>query len=193
MAESFILVAIPSDSVRSLAEYLCANIQQKYQLYGTVIPPFHFAVELIRPTNSEEMRQAIQTIQSVTATFPPFDLTVRGYHFFGPPYLAITLAVERSRVIERLSRTLFDELSNQGIPIRDDYNKWMFHITVASIHGAIHPWSETEFREATRWVSEIPAKASCRVEELQLWGPQYAPELDVRAIFHLADSQTSSG
>jgi hypothetical protein len=99
MVESFILVAIPSDSVRSLAEYLRANIQQKYQLYGTVTPPFHFAVELIRPTNSEEMRQAIQTIQSITATFPPFDLTVRGYHFFDPPYLAITLAVERSRVI----------------------------------------------------------------------------------------------
>jgi len=191
LTESFLLVAIPSGSVRALAEYLRTNIQQRYPIYGTVEPPFHFAVELVRPANSEEVRLAIQTIQSVTATLPPFDLTVRGYHFFGSPYLAICLAVERSPVVEHLSRTLFDELSSQGIRVRDSYDKWEFHITVASIHGAIRPWSEAEFKEAAKWVSEIWAEASCVVEELYLWGAQYDPDIDVRASFHLEGRQTN--
>ncbi len=185
LTESFLLVAIPSGSVTALAEYLRINIQQKYRIYGTVAPPFHFAIELVRPTNSEEMRLAIQTIRSVTATFPPFDLTVQGYHCFDFPYLAICLAVERSPLVEHLSRTLFDELSSQGIQVRDSYGKWEFHITVASIHGAIRPWNEAEFREATKWVSEIQAEASCVVEELHLWGAQYDPDIDVRASFRL--------
>jgi len=191
LTESFLLVAIPSDSVRALAGYLRTNIQQRYPIYGTVAPPFHFAIELVRPANSKEIKLAIQTIQSVTGTFPPFDLTVRGYHFFDSPYLAICLAVERSPLIEHLSRTLFDELGNQGIQVRDSYDKWEFHITVASIHGAIRPWSEAEFREATKWVSEIQAEASCVVEELYLWGAQYDPDIDVRASFRLEGRQTN--
>lgn len=191
LTESFLLVAIPSGSVRALAGYLRTNIQQRYPIYGSVAPPFHFAIELVRPVNSEEMRLAIQTIQSVTVILPPCELTVRGYHFFGFPCLAICLAVERSSVVEHLSRTLFDELSSQGIRVRDSYDKWEFHITVASIYGAIRPWSEAEFREATKWVSEIQAEASCVVEELYLWGAQYDPDINVRASFRLEGRQTN--
>jgi len=178
------LVARPQCALLRQAARLQEELNNRYRLYSEALPPLHLTVARITLTGEQSLSQVVANIKSAVNLAPSFTMKARGYLRFGAPHLAVGIAIAENEALLALRASLRQHLGAQMVELPGKL--WRPHITLLSAAFANGNWSEALWREAFEYALTVPIDAECAVKELELWYPEYQPELNVVARFGLS-------
>lgn len=180
------LVIVPSGLLFEKARMLQQALSDRYQLYAGKLPPLHVTVEHLAPKRRPDFEEAFLAIRGVTARTRPFEVVANGFCAFPAPYRAINVHIEKTPELVGLSTGVNQALKASGISVRDSLDDWIFHLNLVSNTYATRRWSQEEFEEAFEWTRKHHyLHERCRVEAVELWYPEFEPELKVAGKFLL--------
>jgi len=185
LEEKRFLVAIPKGKLLSVAEAIQIELNNKFSIYDSKLPPLHVTIEHIRVTRDEDLKEAANIIDGVCERHAPFELRINGFSFFGPPYKSINLHVEKTNALARISREIHKHLQQKGLSSRPFREEWEFHISLINTVFANREWTEAEFKDAKELVMKWHVNMTSQVEYLELWRPKFKPNLEVDRVFLL--------
>ncbi len=180
------LVAIPSGKLLYEAQSIQAKLNDKYKLYNPFhLPPLHVTIDHLSIEDEEDYYKATQIIQKICDKTPAFNLSVNGFSFFYTPHKSINLYVEKTTKLKNLAGEIHTILNREKLSNRPDYTEWEFHISLINTVFASRDWSDEEFSQALEYVKQWDLNLNCRIEWLELWKPQYKPQLIIEEFFPL--------
>ncbi|ACB85438.1 2'-5' RNA ligase family protein [Natranaerobius thermophilus] len=189
MENKLFLVAIPRGRLLSVASSIQRKLNEIFDIYDEKLPPLHVTIDHLTINNQDEYDKAVQIIENICHSKPPFNLQVNGFSFFGPPHKSINLYVEKTTQLQDLSLEIHEALEQEGLSSRPIYNEWEYHISLINTTFALREWSETEFTKAKELVKEWNVNMSCKVEWLELWKPKFQPHLEIEEFFTLGKGE----
>jgi len=178
------LVARPTGKLLSQAAKLQEELNNRYRLYTEALPPLHLTLTRIAPQGEQGLSQVVENIKSAVNLAPSFTMKARGYLRFDVPHLAVGVAIAQTEELLGLRENLRHHLGEQMVELPGKL--WRPHITLLSAAFANGNWSEPLWREAYDYALTVPIHAECAVSELELWYPEYVPEVEVLAKFSLS-------
>lgn len=164
----YYLVALLDKYSYSSIEKIQKNISLKYNLYDE-LPMLHITLEVIN--NPDDLKNLCNVINNVLLNYGKFSIKINGAICFDPPFKSVNLKVEDSGTIHDLSRKLNFKLKKNGFRVRENIENWDLHISLANINFSKRDWSNEEFAEACRAISEAKFHSKAEIIQIQLWQP----------------------
>jgi len=177
------LVARPQGRLLGMALEVQEALNRRYKLYDHTLPPLHLTLARISAGDDVNFTRAIECIGRVVSRTSPFNIEARGYLRFGAPHLAVGIAVLAKEPLVSLREALAMELKEQMVNVNSQ--EWRPHITLVSATFSNSSWGEAEWLSAYDCALEFPLVAECPVSELELWYPEYVPQVKSLAGFTL--------
>ncbi|OWZ83306.1 2'-5' RNA ligase family protein [Natranaerobius trueperi] len=179
------LVAIPRGRLLKVAQSIQEKLNQKFNIYTSKLPPLHVTIDHISIDDKYKYDKAIKIIKKECDNKNPFELFVKGFSFFDPPYKSINLYVEKTDCLQKLSQGIHTKLKEEGLSSRPFPEEWEFHISLINTTFASREWTDEEFYKAKEIVKEWNINMKCTIEWLELWKPKYEPHLEIEDFFEL--------
>lgn len=176
------LIARPTGRLLSLAAEVQEGLNRQYNLYEGVTPPLHLTFARISAVGDMGLAQAVSRISAAVRKNTAFSMDASGYLRFGPPHLAVGVAIVGDDKLFKLRADLVTSLDDQLVVMPNDY--WKPHLTLVSATFG-RAWSEDEWLSAYNLALDYSMHAECLVEELELWYPEYDPKVKIMAKFQL--------
>jgi len=177
-------VAIPEGELAEKAAELQREFSMLYGIYIEPYPPLHLTIAVISFPPSK-LTTVEPELASAVRTSLPLKLASEGYSCFPEPYKSINLSITRSGDLTELSSKVITLIGEIGCSA-DKLESWDYHISLVNRNYAAREWTEAEYEEACRRLSQKQLIYTGEANRLELWDPEFPP-LKVLAAFS-ADS-----
>ncbi len=181
----YYLVAIPEGELAARAEALQKEFSLRYGVYREPYPPLHVTVAVIDLLPAELSRIKPKLAETIKP-FLPLQLIALGESCFPEPYKSINISIEHTAELIRLSTAVINLVTGLGYNAVS-FDGWDYHISLVNCNFAAREWSEEEFEEACRRLSQEQLSLSGAARRLELWEPLFPP-LKVVAAFNSRES-----
>ena len=143
--EELFIVLLPTGEVLSIAEDIQSELADIYDLYHKdQVPKLHVTIDKIK---KDSLLKAQKVLKDLCQDTPPIRLKVDKLDCFHLKNKFLILNVEATKSLKNFSTHLHQALAKKGITTIENYQEWMFHITIISNIFAENPIPMDELTE----------------------------------------------
>lgn len=184
--KEYFLVLIPGQELVETAAQVQKIVSEHYNLYpDQIYPQLHITIDRIDKTKAD---LAEEILKNKVKEFGDIEIEVDRFScikFSGQHQLV--LEVNETQSLSKFARAIHRELSEKNISTIENYEEWMFHITIVSNIFAENPIPMDELTEICLFMEGMSRPLSAHAEQLEIWRPTLDPVEKVIASFELGE------
>jgi 2'-5' RNA ligase len=185
LENEFFLVLIPGEELVETAFQVQKIVSEHYNLYpDQIYPQLHITIDRI---NKDDANRAEKILAEKVQEFNKIEIEVDRFSCikFSDQH-QLVLEVNETESLKRFSETVHQSLNEKGISTIENYEEWMFHITIISNIFAENPIPVDELTEICLFMEGMSRPLSAAAERLEIWRPTLDPVEKLIASFDLS-------
>lgn len=184
LENEYFLVLIPGEKLIETASQVQKIVSEHYNLYpDQIYPQLHITIDRIDKNKTEE---ASKILRKKIKEFAEIEIEVDRFTCikFSDEH-QLVLEVNETPSLKEFSKTVHNSLSEKGISTIENYDEWMFHITIISNIFAENPIPVDELTEICLFMEGMSRPISADAKKLEIWRPSLDPAEKVIDTFNL--------
>lgn len=185
LENEFFLVLIPGEELVETAFQVQKIVSEHYNLYpDQIYPQLHITIDRI---NKDDATRAEKILAEKVQEFNKIEIEVDRFSCikFSDQH-QLVLEVNETESLKRFSEAVHQSLNEKGISTIENYEEWMFHITIISNIFAENPIPVDELTEICLFMEGMSRPLSAAAERLEIWRPTLDPVEKIIASFDLS-------
>lgn len=180
----YFLVLIPGEELVKTASQVQKIVSEHYNLYpDQIYPQLHITIDRINKGSAE---RAEEILKNKVKNFGKINIEVDRFScikFSDQHHLV--LEVNETESLERFSQAVHQSLIAEDISTIENYEEWMFHITIISNIFAENPIPMDELTEICLFMEGMSRPLTAAAEKLEIWKPTLDPVEKIISSFDL--------
>jgi 2'-5' RNA ligase len=184
LENEYFLVLIPGKELVETASQVQKIVSEHYNLYpDQIYPQLHITIDRIAKDKAE---RAEEILARKVKEFDKVEIEVDRFSCikFSDQH-QLVLEVNETESLQKFSQSLHQSLQDEGISTIENYEEWMFHITIISNIFAENPIPVDELTEICLFMEGMSRPLSAASEKLEIWRPTLDPVEKIIASFDL--------
>ena len=184
LENEYFLVLIPGEKLIETASQVQKIVSEHYNLYpDQIYPQLHITIDRIDKSKAE---QASEILREKIKEFAKIEIEVDRFTCikFSDEH-QLVLEVNETPSLKEFSEAVHKNLSKKGISTIENYEEWMFHITIISNIFAENPIPVDELTEICLFMEGMSRPVSADAKKLEIWKPSLDPEEKIIDTFDL--------
>ncbi|RCW52702.1 MULTISPECIES: 2'-5' RNA ligase family protein [Halanaerobium] len=184
LENEYFLVLIPGKELVETASQVQKIVSEHYNLYpDQIYPQLHITIDRIVKNKAEK---AEKILAERVKEFDKIEIEVDRFSCikFSDQH-QLVLEVNETESLTKFSEAVHQSLIDEGISTIENYDEWMFHITIISNIFAENPIPVDELTEICLFMEGMSRPLSAAAEKLEIWRPTLDPVEKVIASFNL--------
>jgi len=180
----YFLVLIPGEELVETASKVQKIVSEHYDLYpDQIYPQLHITIDRIEKTKA---KRAEEILAAKVKDFDKIEIEVDRFSCikFSDQH-QLVLEVNETKSLEQFSEAVHGSLAAEGISTIENYEEWMFHITILSNIFAENPIPVDELTEICLFMEGMSRPLAADAEKLEIWRPTLDPVEKIIASFDL--------
>lgn len=185
LEKEYFLVLIPGEELVETASQVQKIVSEHYNLYpDQIYPQLHITIDRIRKDKTEK---AEKILKETVKEFGKIEIEVDRFSCikFSDQH-QLVLEVNETESLKEFSRAVHESLTAEGISTIENYEEWMFHITIISNIFAENPIPMDELTEICLFMEGMSRPLSAGAKKLEIWKPTLDPVEKVISSFNLS-------
>lgn len=184
----YFIVLIPGKELIETAAKVQKIVSEHYNLYpDQIYPQLHITIDRIDKSRAAEakkiLREKIKEFSKVEIEVDRFScIKFSNQH-------QLVLELNETETLEEFSKEVHQSLAEAGISTIDNYQEWMFHITIISNIFAENAIPMDELTEICLFMEGMSRPLSADAEKLEIWKPTLDPVEKLLASFEFNSSK----
>lgn len=184
LENEYFLVLIPGKELVETASQVQKIVSEHYNLYpDQLYPQLHITIDRITKDKAE---RAEEILFKKVKEFDKVEIEVDRFSCikFSDQH-QLVLEVNETESLQYFSKSVHQSLKNEGISTIENYEEWMFHITIISNIFAENPIPVDELTEICLFMEGMSRPLAAAAEKLEIWRPTLDPVEKIIASFDL--------
>jgi 2'-5' RNA ligase len=184
LENEYFLVLIPGKELVQTASQVQKIVSEHYNLYpDQIYPQLHITIDRIAKDKAE---RAEEILNKKIKEFGKIEIEVDRFSCikFSDQH-QLVLEVNETESLHNFSQALHQSLKAEGISTIENYEEWMFHITIISNIFAENPIPVDELTEICLFMEGMSRPLTAASEKLEIWKPTLDPVEKIIASFDL--------
>ena len=184
LENEYFLVLIPGEKLIETASQVQKIVSEHYNLYpDQIYPQLHITIDRI---DKSKAAQAAEILKEKIKEFAEIEIEVDRFTCikFSDEH-QLVLEVNETPSLKEFSEAVHKNLSKKGISTIENYEEWMFHITIISNIFAENPIPVDELTEICLFMEGMSRPVSADAKKLEIWKPSLDPEEKIIDTFDL--------
>lgn len=180
----YFLVLIPGEELIETALQVQKIVAEHYNLYPDQIhPQLHITIDRI---DKNKVGKAEKILANSLKNLDKIEIEVDRFSCikFSDQH-QLVLEVNETESLKKFSKNLHKKLAAEAISTIENYEEWMFHITIISNIFAENPIPVDELTEICLFMEGMSRPLAAAAEKLEIWRPTLDPVEKVIASFEL--------
>lgn len=181
----YFLVLIPGEELIETALQVQKIVAEHYNLYPDQIhPQLHITIDRI---NKNKVAKAQKILANSLKNIDKIEIEVDRFSCikFSNQH-QLVLEVNETESLKHFSKNLHKKLAAEAVSTIDNYEEWMFHITIISNIFAENPIPVDELTEICLFMEGMSRPLAAAAEKLEIWRPTLDPVKKVIRSFELS-------
>ncbi|MFW6280466.1 MAG: 2'-5' RNA ligase family protein [Halanaerobium sp.] len=185
--KEYFIVLIPGKKLVETAAQVQKIVSEHYNLYpDQIYPQLHITIDRIDKNNVEKAKEILQ---KKVKEFGEIEIEVDRFScikFSGEHQLV--LEVNETPSLKNFAEAVHQELYDNKISTIDNYEEWIFHITIISNIFAKNPIPMDELTEICLFMEGMSRPLSAHAKQIEIWKPTLNPVEKIIASFDLKNN-----
>ncbi len=184
LENEYFLVLIPGKELVETASQVQKIVSEHYNLYpDQLYPQLHITIDRIAKNRAE---RAEEILAKKVKEFAKVEIEVDRFSCikFSDQH-QLVLEVNETESLRKFSESVHQTLRAEGISTIENYEEWMFHITIISNIFAENPIPVDELTEICLFMEGMSRPLAAAAEKLEIWRPTLDPVEKIIASFNL--------
>lgn len=184
LENEYFLVLIPGKELVETASKVQKIVSEHYDLYpDQIYPQLHITIDRIDKSQAE---RAKEILAAKIKNFDKIEIEVDRFSCikFSDQH-QLVLEVNETKSLKAFSEAVHQSLAAEGISTIENYDEWMFHITILSNIFAENPIPVDELTEICLFMEGMSRPLAADAEKLEIWRPTLDPVKKIIASFDL--------
>jgi len=184
LENEYFLVLIPGKELVETASQVQKIVSEHYNLYSDQIyPQLHITIDRIY---KRKAKKAKKILLKKIKDFGKIEIEVDRFSCikFSDQH-QLVLEVNETESLKQFSESVHQSLINEGISTIENYEEWMFHITIISNIFAENPIPMDELTEICLFMEGMSRPLSAAADKLEIWRPTLDPVEKIIASFDI--------
>lgn len=185
--KEYFVVLIPGKKLVETAAQVQKIVSGHYNLYpDQIYPQLHITIDRIDKNN---VKKAKKILQKRVKEFGEIEIEVDRFScikFSGEHQLV--LEVNETPSLKKFGKAIHQELYDNNISTIDNYEEWIYHITIISNIFAKNPIPMDELTEICLFMEGMSRPLSAHAEQIEIWKPMLNPVEKIIASFDLENN-----
>ena len=182
--KEYFVVLIPGEKLVETAAQVQKIVSEHYNLYpDQIYPQLHITIDRI---NKKYEKEAEKILERKIKEYDKIEIEVDRFScikFSGEHQLV--LEVNETPSLKKFAEEIHQELLKEDISTIENYEEWIFHITIISNIFAENPIPMDELTEICLFMEGMSRPLSADAEQLEIWRPTLDPVEKIIASFDL--------
>lgn len=182
--KEYFLVLIPGKELVETASQVQKIVSEHYNLYpDQIYPQLHITIDRIDKTKAKD---AEKILKQKVKKFGKIEIEVDRFSCikFSDQH-QLVLEVNETPSLKEFSESVHQTLAEEGISTIENYEEWMFHITIISNIFAENPIPMDELTEICLFMEGMSRPLAANAEKMEIWRPTLDPVEKIIASFDL--------
>lgn len=184
LENEYFFVLIPGKELVETASKVQKIVSEHYNLYSDqMYPQLHVTIDRI---DKNRILEAKEILAEKTKEFGKIEIEVDRFtciKFSGEHQLV--LEVNKTESLEKFSNAVHQALVAEGISTIENYEEWMFHITIISNIFTENPIPVDQLTEICLFMEGMSRPLAAAAEKIEIWRPTLDPTKKIIASFNL--------
>ncbi|KXS49535.1 2'-5' RNA ligase [Halanaerobium congolense] len=184
LENEYFLVLIPGKELVETASQVQKIVSEHYNLYpDQIYPQLHITIDRIY---KRKAKKAKKILLKKIKDFGKIEIEVDRFSCikFSDQH-QLVLEVNETESLKQFSESVHQSLINEGISTIENYEEWMFHITIISNIFAENPIPMDELTEICLFMEGMSRPLSAAADKLEIWRPTLDPVEKIIASFDI--------
>ncbi|MFP4020933.1 MAG: 2'-5' RNA ligase family protein [Halanaerobium sp.] len=184
LENEYFLVLIPGEELVETASKVQKIVSEHYDLYpDQIYPQLHITIDRIKKSKAE---RAEEILAEKVNDFDKIEIEVDRFSCikFSDQH-QLVLEVNETKSLKQFSEAVHRSLAAEEISTIENYEEWMFHITILSNIFAENPIPVDELTEICLFMEGMSRPLAADAEKLEIWRPTLDPVEKIIASFDL--------
>ena len=184
LENEYFLVLIPGEKLIETASQVQKIVSEHYNLYpDQIYPQLHITIDRI---DKSKAAQAAEILKEKIKEFAEIEIEVDRFTCikFSDEH-QLVLEVNETPSLREFSESVHNSLAEKGISTIENYDEWMFHITIISNIFAENPIPVDELTEICLFMEGMSRPISADAKKLEIWRPSLDPSEKIIDTFDL--------
>src|SRR6056297_3735075 len=180
----YFLVLIPGEELVETASKVQKIVSEHYDLYpDQIYPQLHITIDRIEKTKA---KRAEEILAAKVKDFDKIEIEVDRFSCikFSDQH-QLVLEVNETESLKEFSQAVHESLTAEGISTIENYEEWMFHITIISNIFAENPIPMDELTEICLFMEGMSRPLAAAANKIEIWRPTLDPVEKIIASFDL--------
>lgn len=180
--KEYFLVLIPGEELVETASQVQKIVSEHYDLYpDQIYPQLHITIDRI---DNSKVESAKKILKQKVKEFGRIEIEVDRFSCikFSDQH-QLVLEVNETESLKEFSQAIHQKLMKKEISTIENYEEWMFHITIISNIFAENPIPMDELTEICLFMEGMSRPLSAHAEKLEIWRPTLDPVEKIIASF----------
>ncbi len=185
LENEYFLVLIPGKELVETASKVQKIVSEHYNLYpDQIYPQLHITIDRI---NKNRVAEAKEILSQKINEFDKVEIEVDRFSCikFSDQH-QLVLEVNETESLQKFSKSVHQALINKEVSTIENYEEWMFHITIISNIFAENPIPMDELTEICLFMEGMSRPLAAAADKIEIWRPTLDPVEKVIASFDLA-------
>jgi 2'-5' RNA ligase len=185
LENEYFLVLIPGKELVETASKVQKIVSEHYNLYpDQIYPQLHITIDRI---NKNKVAEAKEILSQKINEFDKVEIEVDRFSCikFSDQH-QLVLEVNETDSLRNFSESVHQDLIAEGISTIENYEEWMFHITIISNIFAENPIPMDELTEICLFMEGMSRPLAAAADKIEIWRPTLDPVEKVIDSFDLA-------
>ena len=185
LENEYFLVLIPGKELVETASKVQKIVSEHYNLYpDQIYPQLHITIDRI---DKNKVAEAKEILSNKIKEFDKIEIEVDRFSCikFSDQH-QLVLEVNETESLQNFSKAVHQTLINNGISTIENYEEWMFHITIISNIFAENPIPMDELTEICLFMEGMSRPLAAAANKIEIWRPTLDPVEKIIASFDLA-------
>ena len=184
LENEYFLVLIPGKELVETASKVQKIVSEHYNLYpDQIYPQLHITIDRI---DKNKVAEAKEILSNKIKEFGKIEIEVDRFSCikFSDQH-QLVLEVNETESLQNFSKAVHQTLINNGISTIENYEEWMFHITIISNIFAENPIPMDELTEICLFMEGMSRPLAAAANKIEIWRPTLDPVEKIIASFDL--------
>ena len=184
LENEYFLVLIPGKELVETASQVQKIVSEHYNLYpDQLYPQLHITIDRI---DKKRAKKAEEILAKKVKEFDKIEIEVDRFSCikFSDQH-QLVLEVNKTESLWEFSKSVHQNLETEGISTIENYQEWMFHITIISNIFAKNKIPMDELTEICLFMEGMSRPLAAAAEKLEIWKPTLDPGEKIISSFDL--------
>jgi 2'-5' RNA ligase len=184
LENEYFLVLIPGKELVETASKVQKIVSEHYNLYpDQIYPQLHITIDRI---DKNKVAEAKEILSNKIKEFDKIEIEVDRFSCikFSDQH-QLVLEVNETESLQNFSKGVHQTLINNDISTIENYEEWMFHITIISNIFAENPIPMDELTEICLFMEGMSRPLVAAANKIEIWRPTLDPVEKIIASFDL--------